>query len=188
MAYEYELINCHPCHRSYEASRWATAWRCHHGHMKRVVVVGRGGAGKSTLARRLGEITGLPVVELDKKFWSPGLEATPSDRWRAVQEELVREPAWILDGDLGPYDVLDVRLRAADTVIVLDFPFVVCAWRAARRGRERADFWQWVFTYRRVGLPRVLDAIATNVRDAEVHVLRSQQAVERFLNGVTVGP
>jgi adenylate kinase family enzyme len=42
--------------------------------MKRVVILGRGGSGKSTLAVKLGEITGLPVVELDKLFWQPGLE------------------------------------------------------------------------------------------------------------------
>ena len=41
--------------------------------MQRVVILGRGGAGKSTLARRLGELVGLPVIELDKHFWQPGL-------------------------------------------------------------------------------------------------------------------
>lgn len=49
--------------------------------MKRVVILGRGGAGKSTLAARLGEITGLPVIELDKSFWRAGqntLEAMPT--------------------------------------------------------------------------------------------------------------
>ena len=45
--------------------------------MKRVVIFGRGASGKSTLAKRLGEITGLPVVELDEIFWQPGLLATP---------------------------------------------------------------------------------------------------------------
>jgi hypothetical protein len=68
-----------------------------HGHitmgrtlenMKRVVILGRGASGKSTLARRLGEITGLPVIELDKLFWRPGLVATPRDQWVVVQEKL----------------------------------------------------------------------------------------------------
>jgi adenylate kinase family enzyme len=44
--------------------------------MKRVVILGRGASGKSTLARRLGNITGLPVIELDKIFWQAGLIET----------------------------------------------------------------------------------------------------------------
>jgi adenylate kinase family enzyme len=107
--------------------------------MKRVVILGRGASGKSTLARRLGEITLLPVIELDKVFWRPGVVATPRDQWVVVQEKLVAEDGWIMDGDLGPYDVVAVRLRAAGTIIFLDFSLVRCAWRAVWRSRERAD-------------------------------------------------
>lgn len=89
--------------------------------MRRVVVVGPGAAGKSTLAMRLGEIAGLPVIELDKLFWRPGLAVTPRDQWAAIQREVARQRSWIMDGDLGPYDVVDVRLQAADTVVFLDF-------------------------------------------------------------------
>jgi adenylate kinase family enzyme len=101
--------------------------------MKRVVILGPGGSGKSTLAVLLGEITGLPVVELDKLFWQPGLVATPRDQWVEVQQRLFEEDAWIMDGELGPYDAIEVRLRAADTIIFLDFSIVRCAWRAVRR-------------------------------------------------------
>jgi adenylate kinase family enzyme len=108
--------------------------------MKRVVIVGPGASGKSTLAVRLGEVTGLPVIKLDKIFWQPGLVATRGDRWVQVQQMLVEPKEWILDGDLGPDDAVEVRLRAADTVIFLDFSLVRCAWRAVRRSRERARF------------------------------------------------
>jgi adenylate kinase family enzyme len=100
------------------------------------VILGPGAAGKSTLAAWLGEITGLPVIELDTLFWRAGLTATSPAQWAAIQRKLVEQGAWIMDGDLGPYDVLDVRLRAADTVIFLDFPRVRCAWRAVRRSRS----------------------------------------------------
>jgi adenylate kinase family enzyme len=59
--------------------------------MKRAVILGRGAAGKSTLARRLGEIMGLPVIELDKVFWRAGLLATPRDQCLVLQENLVAE-------------------------------------------------------------------------------------------------
>jgi len=115
--------------------------------MKHVVIIGPGASGKSTLARLLGEITGLRVIELDKVFWQPRLAETPGHQWVALQQKLVAENEWIMDGDLGPYDAIEVRLRAADTVIFLDFSLVRCAWRAIRRSRERIDFWYWLLWY-----------------------------------------
>ena len=149
--------------------------------MKHVVILGRGASGKSTLARRLGEITGLPVIEFDKIFWRPGLVPTPRDQWVVVQEKLVTEDGWIMDGDLGPYDAVEVRLRAADTIILLDFSLVRCAWRAVRRSRERADFWHWLLAYRRQSRPILMQAIADHAPAAELHVLRDPGALRRFV-------
>jgi adenylate kinase family enzyme len=149
--------------------------------MKRVVILGRGASGKSTLARRLGEITGLPVIELDKVFWRQGLVATPRDQWVAVQEELVAKNGWIMDGDLGPYDAMEARLRAADTIIFLDFSLIRCAWRAIRRSRERGDFWRWLVAYRIQSRPILLQAIATHATSAEFRVLHDPEALRRFV-------
>jgi adenylate kinase family enzyme len=147
----------------------------------RVVVLGRGGAGKSALAARLGVLTGLPVIELDKHFWSSDLTPLPMDQWKALQRNLVGAERWILDGDLGPYDAPEVRLSAADTVIVLDFALWRCAWRAARRSRENLAFWRWLISYRRRGLPTVMAAMAVHARDAEIYLLRKPRDVRRFL-------
>jgi adenylate kinase family enzyme len=56
--------------------------------VRRVVIVGPGAADKSTLAACLGSITGLPVIELDKVFWRPGLVAPPREEWVALQHQL----------------------------------------------------------------------------------------------------
>ncbi len=161
--------------------------------MKRVVIVGRGASGKSTLARHLGDIgkstlarhlgdiTGLPVIEVDKIFWRPGLIATPRDKWVVMQEKLVAGDRWIMDGDLGPYDAVDVRLRAADTIIFLDFSLVRCAWRAIRRSREGADFWRWLLAYRYQSRPILRAAIANHAPNAVLHVFRGPNALGRFV-------
>jgi hypothetical protein len=150
--------------------------------MKRVVILGRGAAGKSVLAARLGQVTRMPVIELDKHFWQPGLNATSPAEWAHTQSELARREAWIMDGDLGPYDTaLGGRLAAADTVIVLDLSLVRCAWRAVRRSRERRDFWRWLLGYRRHSLPLIRQAIADHAAAADLHVLTSPRAVRRFL-------
>jgi adenylate kinase family enzyme len=152
--------------------------------MRRVVILGRGAAGKSTLAVQLGSITGVPVIELDKLFWRPGLVVMPRDEWVEIQRRLVQGEHWIMDGDLGPNDVIEVRLRAADTIILLDFSLVRCAWRAIRRGHERADFWIWLLTYRRRSRPLLMHAIAQHATNADLHILRSPEAVRRFVASI----
>lgn len=149
--------------------------------MRRVVILGPGASGKSTLAIHLAEITGLPFIELDKIFWGPGLVATPREEWILAQTRLVEMDGWILDGDLGQYDAIEIRLRAADTVIFLDFSLIPCAWRAICRSRERFDFWLWLLRYRRQSRPFLMDAIARHAAHAALHVLTGPRAVRRFV-------
>jgi hypothetical protein len=174
---------CHHRPRSSRARTW-TAGPGDHLQVQRVVILGRGASGKSTLAEELGALTDLPVIHLDEIFWNSSLEPMPSEAWAAAQDEFVQRRAWIAEGDLGPYDVLDVRLRAADTVVLLDFSLLRCAWRAIRRSRERADFWHWLLSYRRHWRPRILGAAQAAAPRAEVHILRTPRAVRRFLADV----
>jgi len=154
--------------------------------MKRVVILGCGASGKSSLAVHLSKITWLPVIELDKLFWRRGLFATPRDQWAAVQEELVAQDSWIMDGDLGPYDDVEVRLRAADTIIFLDFSLLRCAWRAIpiRRSHERLDFWRWLLAYRWKSRPALVKAIAECAGKAELCVFRNPGELRRFVRGL----
>jgi hypothetical protein len=151
------------------------------GEMMRVVILGPGASGKSTLASRLGQITGLRVIELDKVFWQPDLAPTPHDQWVEVQQRFIEGDGWIMDGDLGPYDAVEVRLRAADTIIFLDFSVIRCAWRAVRRSRERADFWLWLLRYRGQSRPALMEAIADHAPKATLHVLHSPEALRLFV-------
>ena len=67
--------------------------------MRRIAIVGMGGAGKSTLSRRLGAALGLPVVHLDTHYWNPGWIETPDDEWDRVQPGLFEGDAWVADGN-----------------------------------------------------------------------------------------
>jgi adenylate kinase family enzyme len=135
----------------------------------------------------LADRTGLPVIELDKHFWRPGLVATPREEWAAVQRDLAARARWIMDGDLGPYDVLEVRLGRADTVVLLDYSLPRCAWRAVRRSRERADFWWWVISYRWRSRPVLVAAIGAHARGAAVHVVRSPRALDGLVRSGGLG-
>ena len=99
--------------------------------MQRIAIIGSAGTGKSTLARRLGELTGLSVVHLDALYWHPGWLATPDEEWDAIVREIVSRESWITDGNYGR--TMEPRLERADTVLFLDFPRVVCLWRVFKR-------------------------------------------------------
>src|SRR5215218_8542893 len=110
--------------------------------MRRVLVLGSGGAGKSTFAARLAERTGLPLIHLDAEYWRPGWTGSPKREWLEKVERLTGGDEWIMDGNYG--GTLQKRLAAADTVIFLDLPRIVCLARVVRRrlrfhGRTRPD-------------------------------------------------
>lgn len=144
-------------------------------------MLGNGASGKSRFSRELSEATGIPRTELDTIFWSSGPVAAPSERWCEIQRELANAIRWILDGDLGPNDALEVRLLRADTIVMFDLPTVVCAWRAVRRSRERLDFWRWLFTWRRQFRPKTFDAIKAYAPAAELLMVRSRADRNRVL-------
>jgi adenylate kinase family enzyme len=111
--------------------------------MRRVVVFGTTGSGKSWLARRLAERHGLRVIELDALNWGPGWQPAPLELLRHRVEREIRDGDWIV---VGNYDsVRDLTWRAADTLIWLDLPFALVIWRlfwrTLRRSLTRENLW-----------------------------------------------
>lgn len=167
------------------------------GVVKRVAVIGSGGAGKSTFARDLGERTGLPVIHLDALFWRPNWTPTPKDEWIPIEERLVAEDRWIMDGNYG--STQDLRLPRADTVVFLDLPRLVCLWSVIRRwasywhetrpdmapgNRENLDpkFLAWIWTYPSKKRPEVLARLAALPATTRVVRLRSRREMREFLD------
>ena len=167
--------------------------------MKRVLVIGSGGAGKSTFARRLGERLGVPVIHLDRVYWRAGWVETPKEEWKKKVEELCAGDSWVMDGNYS--GTLEARLEACDSVVFLDLPRILCLWRVVkrsllyrRRGRpdmaegcpERLDreyllFLLWVWNYRKRSRPTVLRRLAEQSGGKQIFILRSDADVERFL-------
>lgn len=104
---------------------------------QRVVVTGLPGSGKSTFSKALSAKAGLPVIHLDLHFWRPGWVAPSPEEWRKQQLDLLSADSWIADGNY--HETLDLRLARADTVIVLDTPWLVCASRAVLRSLKSTD-------------------------------------------------
>jgi adenylate kinase family enzyme len=165
--------------------------------MQRVAIVGSGGAGKSTLARRLGKTTGLPVIHLDEHFWAPGWVPTPDGVWRSRQGELLGGPTWIADGNYG--QTLDVRFARADTIIDLELPRLTCTRRAIARSLRNMgqaiqspgcpehinpSFWWWVWRFPIHSRPPLEAAIAQHAEHVTVVRLRSDAQIDEFLASI----
>ena len=109
---------------------------------QRVVVIGSSGAGKSTFARRLGDITGISVTHIDQLFWEPGWVMAPQSVFSTRIEAVVAREAWIIEG--VNTSTLDLRLPRTDKVFWLDRSRWTCLGRVARRiatsyGQVRPD-------------------------------------------------
>ncbi|HYF64068.1 MAG TPA: AAA family ATPase [Herpetosiphonaceae bacterium] len=160
-------------------------------------MIGSPGAGKSTFSRRLGQVLGREVIYLDRAFWRPGwVEPASRREWAAQILDLIQGPAWIMDGNYG--GTLDLRLGAADTVIMLDLPAPLCTWRVLRRriqyhGRSRPDiadgcpeklsweFVKYVWRFGRDKRPAMLRRLARLAATKQIIYLRSSAAIESFL-------
>ena len=106
------------------------------GH--RILILGCPGSGKSTLARALAARTGLPVVHLDNVWWRADGTHISREAFDRALDELLRGEKWIMDGNYRR--TMEVRLRACDTAIFLDYPEDVCmAGIIARVGETRPD-------------------------------------------------
>jgi adenylate kinase family enzyme len=108
--------------------------------MKKVLIIGPGGAGKSTIARRLGELLKIEVFHPDRHYWQPGWVEPPKTSGKQESSSYLVE-SWIIDGNYS--GTLPTRLQACDTVIFLDLSRVLCVWRIIRRR----------LTYRKVNRP-----------------------------------
>lgn len=98
---------------------------------KRILVLGPCGSGKTWLTRQLSEILGLPAIHLDARFWKPGWISTPQPEWRGVVSSLVEQESWIMDGTYE--STLDLRIPAAEAIIMVNRPRWSCLWGVARR-------------------------------------------------------
>ena len=165
--------------------------------MNRIMIIGCGGAGKSTLARQLGDLTGLPVVHLDKLFWHPGWVESTKDEIDEKIMAAMAEPRWIIDGNYNR--TLPKRLEYCDTVIYLDFSRVACLLGIAKRvlttyGTVRPDmaegcperfdweFLRWVWRFNGKHRKKYYDRL--NRTDKQVYILKNRRQVKRFLKQI----
>src|SRR5215510_2927837 len=168
--------------------------------MRRVVVIGPAGAGKSRLARALSEATGIDVIHLDALYWKPGWVPTPPEEWEAFQRREVERDEWIVEG-LHERTV-HLWLDAADTVVLFDISPLVSIWGVTRRRlvrsepgpdippdcepapfhRAAAKFVSYLWEYRRRTRAELFAELDKPRPGRRVVVLRRERDVQAFLD------
>ena len=162
--------------------------------MKKVIVVGSPGAGKSTFARKLRDRTGLPLFYLDRLYHNPDRTTVSRDVFDARLGEILKREAWILDGNYQR--TLPLRFAACTHVFFFDLPVEEClAGAAARIGTVRedlpwveaefdADFRQYILDFPRDQLPVLYALTEQYASTRSVTVFRSRAEADAFLDQI----
>ena len=169
--------------------------------MRRVAVFGNAGGGKSTLAKRLAEMTGLPLSPLDLIQYKPGGGEVPREQYLQTHAELLRRDEWIIDG-FGCVASAWERFARADTLVYLDLPLATHHWWVTKRLAKglfvSPEGWpanspMWASTidsykvlwrcHRRL-TPRYRQLVADTAASKRVYHLRSPREIRAFLDGV----
>lgn len=160
--------------------------------MQKVMIIGCPGGGKSTFARELHRLSGLPLYHLDMMYWNADRTKVPREVFQERLEEALEQENWIIDGNYNR--TLEMRMEACDTIFFLDYPLEVCLEGAqARKGTKRPDmpwtegedeavdeeFLQFIRSFQEESRPRIFELLEKH-RDKEIYVFKSREEAAGF--------
>lgn len=168
----------------------------------KVAVIGYSGAGKSTLAQALGTRLDCPVLHLDTVQFTPGWQERDRAEARAMVAAFMAQPGWIIDGNYHAF-CHEQRMDEADVIIFLNFPRLICFYRALKRyhqykGRTRAsmaagcpekfdgEFIRWLLWEGRTKSRRESYREILRCYPHKTIVCRSRRAVRRYLRSMKI--
>lgn len=163
--------------------------------MKKVIVIGCSGSGKSVFSRSFANLTGLPLYHLDNIWWREDGSNISREEFDARLGEILGTDAWVIDGNYNR--TMERRMAMCDTVIFFDLPADVCIEGIkARKGKTRSDmpwkdapedddaeFMAFVRGYNRTHRPRVLELLK-KYKDKKIIVFNTREESEKFLDSL----
>ena len=153
-------------------------------------MIGSPGAGKSTFARRLHAMTGLPLYHLDNIWHLPDRTTISREEFDARLGYILAQDRWIIDGNYSR--TLEPRFKCCDAVFLLDYPLEVClAGVGARIGKKREDmpwieyefdeeFRQFITEFPQTRLPNIYRLLEEYGQGREIHIFRSREEADSY--------
>ena len=160
--------------------------------MKKIIVIGCPGSGKSTVSRALRNKTGIPLYHLDMMYWNADKTTVEKSVFLERLSAALEKDEWIIDGNYA--STMELRMAACDTVIFLDYPLEVCLdGIKERRGKPRSDmpwieteedaeFIEFIKSYNEQQKPKVLELLE-KYNDKNIVIFSSREQADAFLNG-----
>ena len=163
--------------------------------MKKIMVIGCPGSGKSTFSRALHKRTGIPLFHLDMMYWNPDRTTVDRSVFRERLSNAIQKNEWIIDGNYG--STIELRLQACDTVVFLDYPPNICLnGIMERRGKARTDipwieneneedveFIEFVKSFNSQSRPEII-ALLEKYSDKDIIILKNRDEADEFLNQI----
>ncbi len=162
--------------------------------MKKVIVIGCPGSGKTTFAEKLNKCTGLPLYYLDAIWHKPDKTHIPREEFDERIKEIFSTDEWIIDGNYNR--TIETRLQQCDTVFLFDLPTETCLQGATERiGKGRYDlpwieseldpeFEMFIRSFSVNSLPKIYDLIEKYKTEKQVIIFRSREDADRFLENI----
>lgn len=160
--------------------------------MKKVIVIGCPGSGKTTFAEKLNKITGLPLYYLDAVWHKPDKTHIPREEFEQRIAEIFATPEWIIDGNYGR--TIEMRLKECDTVFLFDLPTEVCLQGATERiGKWHYDlpwletepdpeFMRFIEEFPQTTLPKIYELIEKYKSEKQVVIFKSREDADEYIS------
>lgn len=164
--------------------------------MLKIIIIGSSGSGKSTFARKLRDITNLPLYYLDILWHKKDRTNISREEFDEKLEKILKKDKWIIDGNYQR--TIEMRLKECDTVFLMDYPLEVCLSGAEERvGKKREDlpwieekvdeeFKQIIVDFSKNKLPQIYKLLEKYQKNKNIVIFKSREEAEGYIKKMTI--